>query len=105
MPPQQDKSAASSSGADARPIAQRSPRAALEPESVPLPLRLGKRRRNPFFVAANVSLTVIFLLAVAAGVIFVIGKQHFELPGPLDADKVVIVPRGGIRDTADLLVR
>ena len=34
-----------------------------------------------------------------------IGKQRFDLPGPLAEDKVVNVPRGGIRDTADLLMR
>ena len=34
-----------------------------------------------------------------------IGKQRFELPGPLAEDKVVNIPRGGIRDTADLLMR
>ena len=42
---------------------------------------------------------------MVGGVAFVIGKQRFELPGPLAADKVVNVPRGGIRDTADLLMR
>jgi UPF0755 protein len=50
-------------------------------------------------------LSVIFLLTVCAGVAFVIGKQRFELAGPLEADKIVNVPRGGIRDTAELLVR
>jgi UPF0755 protein len=35
----------------------------------------------------------------------VIGKQRFELPGPLAQDKVINIPRGGIRDTADLLLR
>ena len=34
-----------------------------------------------------------------------IGKQRFEQPGPLAEDKVVNIPRGGIRDIADLLVR
>ena len=42
---------------------------------------------------------------VAGGVAFVIGKQRFDLPGPLAADKIVNIPRGGIRDTADLLLR
>ena len=34
-----------------------------------------------------------------------IGKQRFELPGRWPSDKVVNIPRGGIRDTADLLER
>jgi UPF0755 protein len=35
-----------------------------------------------------------------------VGRQRFETPGPLTADKVVNIPRGlGIRDIADLLQR
>ena len=44
-------------------------------------------------------------MTIGAGVGFVIGKQRFELPGPLAEDKVVNIPRGGIRDIADLLQR
>src|SRR4029079_7587785 len=40
---------------------------------------------------------------VGGGVCLVIGKQRFDLPGPLAQDKVVNIPRGGIRDTALLL--
>jgi UPF0755 protein len=50
-------------------------------------------------------LTLLFLTTIAAGVGFVIGKQRFDLPGPLASEKVVNIPRGGVRDTADLLVR
>ena len=90
---------------DPRPIAPRSPRAALQPDNVPLPTRRSRRARNPIVIAGNALLTVIFLLTVSAGVAFVIGKQRFELPGPLENDKIVNIPRGGIRDTADLLLR
>jgi UPF0755 protein len=90
---------------DARAIAPRSPRAALQPDRVPLPSRRSARTRNPFVIAGSAVLTVVFLLAVSAGTGFVIGKQFFEQPGPLPEDKVVNVPRGGIRDTADLLLR
>jgi UPF0755 protein len=84
----------------------RSPRAALEPERVPMPNRRRSRRvRHPFVIAGNLMLTVVFLLTIAAGVGFVIGKQRFDLPGPLMRDKVVNIPRGGIRDTAELLTR
>jgi UPF0755 protein len=90
---------------DPRPIAQRSPRAALQPEHVPVPMRRSKRVRNPIVIAGNALLTLVFLLTVLAGVGFVVGKQRFELPGPLAEDKVINVPRGGIRDTAALLER
>ena len=90
---------------ESKRITPRSPRAALEPERVPSPPRRSRRARNPFVVAGNLFLTVIFLLTVAAGVGFVIGKQRFDLSGPLKAEKVVNIPKGGVRDTADLLMR
>jgi len=68
-------------------------------------LRPSRRSRNPFVIVGNLLLTLIFLIAVCGGVGFVIGKQNFEERGPLAEDRVVNVPRGGIRDTADLLVR
>jgi UPF0755 protein len=95
----------SAASLDSRPISPRSPRAALQPEDVPMPQRRSKRARNPIVIAGNALLTVIFLATLAGGAAFVIGKQRFDLPGPLTEDKVVNVPRGGIRDTADLLTR
>jgi UPF0755 protein len=90
---------------DPRPI-PRSPRAAVQPEDVPLPKRQhSKRARSRIVVAGNAFLTLLFVLLIGAGACFVIGKQRFELPGPLTEDKVVNVPRGGTRDTADLLER
>jgi UPF0755 protein len=93
------------SSVDARPIAPRSPRAALQPDHVPLPTLRSRRARNPVVIAGNILLTLVFLLTVTAGVGFVIGKQRFEAPGPLAQEKIVNVPRGGIRETAGLLVR
>jgi UPF0755 protein len=91
---------------DPRPISSRSPRAALQPDNVPSPSgRRSRRARNPIVIAGNALLTLIFLLTVCVGVAFVIGKQRFELAGPLESDKIVNIPRGGIRDTAELLVR
>ena len=72
---------------------------------MPARKRRSKRVRHPFVIAGNLLLTLLFLLTIGAGVGFVIGKQRFDLPGPLASDKVVNIPRGGIRDTADLLVR
>jgi UPF0755 protein len=84
----------------------RSPRAALEPERVPLPNRRSARVRHPVVVAGNAIFTALVLISVVVGGALYVGRQHFEAPGPLAADKVVIIPRGlGIRDIADLLQR
>jgi UPF0755 protein len=72
---------------------------------MPMPPRRAQRARRSFVILGNTLLGLLLLIAVGSGVAFVIGKQRFELPGPLAADKVVNVPRGGIRDTADLLMR
>ena len=61
--------------------------------------------RHPFVIAGNLLLTLLFLVTIGAGVGFVIGKQRFEEPGPLAGEKIVNIPRGGIRDTAELLQR
>ncbi len=90
---------------DPKPIAGRSPRAALQPDNVPPPSRPSRRTRNPVVIAGNALLTAVLVLMISAGVVFVIGKPRFDLPGPLAQDKVVNIPRGGVRDTADLLVR
>jgi len=56
-------------------------------------------------IVGNLLLTLLFLITIGAGVGFVIGKQRFEEPGPLASDKIVNIPRGGVRDVADLLER
>ncbi|MEX0751938.1 MAG: endolytic transglycosylase MltG [Xanthobacteraceae bacterium] len=86
-----------------RRINPRSPRAALEPEHVPLPTRRSKRARHPLVVAGNAVLTVFILLAIGIGAALIVGKQRFEAPGPLVSDKIVHVPRGSIRGIADQL--
>jgi UPF0755 protein len=91
-------------GVDPR-TAPRSARAAIQPEHVPMPTRRSHRARHPFVIAGNLLLTLLFLLTVGAGVAFVVGKQRFDDAGPLVQDKVVNVPRGGMRDTAELLAR
>ena len=87
-------------------ITPRSPRAALEPERVPVPTRRSKRARHPLVILGNALLTFVILLALASGIALYVGKQRFEAPGPLPQEKVVNIPRGyGIRDIADLLQR
>jgi UPF0755 protein len=89
-----------------KPIILRSPRAALEPEKVPLPSRRSKRVRHPLVIAGNAVFTVLVLTAIAVGAALYIGKQRFDAPGPLAEEKVVNIPRGlGIKDIASLLER
>lgn len=86
--------------------APRSPRAALEPERVPMPTKWSENVRHPVVIAGNAIFTVLILLALAGGGLFVFVKQSLEAPGPLTAAKIVnIPPRKGIRDIADLLVQ
>jgi UPF0755 protein len=87
-------------------ISPRSPRAALEPERVPMPTRRSSGARHPLVVAGNAVFTILILIAIVGGGILLVGKQSFEARGPLAEDKVINVPHGyGVRDIADLLVR
>jgi len=89
-----------------KPPLPRSPRAALEPERVPVPARHSRRARHPVIVIGNAIFTLLVVIAIAVGAGLFIGKQRFEAPGPLPEDKMVNIPRGlGIRDIADLLQR
>jgi UPF0755 protein len=54
----------------------------------------------------NAIISIIVLIAVVVGFGLLIGKQRFEAPGPLQQDRVVIIPRGsGIRDITEVLMR
>ncbi len=87
-------------------ISPRSPRAALEPERVPVPIRRSARARHPLVVIGNAVFTILVLFALVIGGGLMIGKQRFDAPGPLADDKLVNIPaKLGIRDIADLLVR
>jgi UPF0755 protein len=86
------------------PISPRSPRAALEPEQVPPPPKRSERARNPFVVVGNAVITIVLVLMIGAGGAYFYGKQKLEAPGPLQEDKVVIIPsRAGMTDIADIL--
>jgi UPF0755 protein len=88
-----------------RHLTPRSPRTAIEPDTVDMPMRRSKGARHPFIVIGNAIISIFVLLAIAAGAALVIGKQRFDAPGPLPEDRVVNIPRGsGIRDIADVLV-
>jgi UPF0755 protein len=88
------------------PISPRSPRAALEPEQVPPPPKRSERARNPFVVVGNAIITVVLVLMISIGGVYVYGKQLIEAAGPLKEDKIVNIPaRAGKRDIADVLRR
>ncbi len=88
------------------PISPRSPRAALEPEQLPPPPRRSDRARNPFVVFGNAVFTFILIAMIAAGGVYLYGKQKIESPGPLQEDKIVNIPsRAGVTDIADILQR
>jgi UPF0755 protein len=88
------------------PISPRSPRAALEPEQVPPPPKRSDRARNPFVVVGNAVITIILVLMVGSGGVYLYGKQKIEASGPLQEDKIVNIPaRAGMADIADILQR
>ena len=89
-----------------KPHAPRSPRAALEPERVPLPTRRSRRVRHPVVIVGNAFFTALVLLAIGIGAVLFIGKQRYDAPGPLAEDKMVNIPRGlGTRQISELLVQ
>jgi UPF0755 protein len=88
-----------------RRIIPRSPRAALEPERLPEPPRRSASARHPMVVAGNAVFTILIILAVVVGGGAFIGKQQLDARGPLAADKVVNIPRAGVRDVAEVLER
>src|SRR4051794_7393172 len=88
------------------PISPRSPRAALEPEQVPPPPKRSERARNPFVVVGNAIITIILILMIGAGGVYVYGKKMLESAGPLAGNKIVNIPaRSKTREIAETLQR
>jgi UPF0755 protein len=83
----------------------RSPRAALEPERLPEPPKRSAGARHPMVVAGNAVFTILVLLALVGGGAVFYGRQQLDARGPLAADKIVNIPRAGVRDVADTLER
>ncbi len=91
---------------DPKRLVPRSPRTAIEPDTVEVPIRRSARARHPLVVIGNAIISIFVLLAVLAGVVLFIGAQRFEAPGPLQQDRIVNIPHGsGMRDIADVLTR
>lgn len=81
----------------------KSPREALAPEQAP-PLPRSRRARNPIVVVMNALVTLLLLAVFAAGAVLYWGKREFERPGPLTAEKVVVIPAdSGLVRVADIL--
>jgi UPF0755 protein len=91
---------------ESKRITPRSPRAALEPDHVPLPTRPSRRARNPLVIIGNAIFTALVLILIVVGGAVMVGKSRLEAAGPLQEDKVVsIPPRSGVMDIAELLNR
>ena len=62
--------------------------------------------RHPLVVIGNAIFTALVVFSVAVGGVLYVGKQRFQVPGPLEDDKVVNIPQGlGIKEISELLVR
>ncbi|MFL5175958.1 MAG: aminodeoxychorismate lyase, partial [Microvirga sp.] len=93
---------------DAAPqrIAPRSPSEALKPTAAPPPPPRVQRPRGGMLSAISglLSLALIVALGAILGVIYV--ERRVGEPGPLAADKVVVIPRStGTGEMAELLKR
>ena len=93
---------------DTKRLTPRSPRSALEPDTIELPQRRVRSRtvRHPVVIIGNAIFSLCVLLAVVVGFAVYVGNARFEAPGPLQQDKIVNIPHGsGIRDITDVLQR
>ena len=66
-------------------------------------MRPRKRRRRPIVATASGILSFIGIAAIALAVAWSFGVQRINSPGPLDADKVVILPNAGVSGIVDQL--
>jgi UPF0755 protein len=108
-PPLSERAAIAADAATSnKHLTPRSPRTALEPDTIEVPTtsRRSKRARHPFVIIGNAVITFFVLVAIIAAAALVLGKQRFDAPGPLPEDRVVNIPRdSSIRDISDVLVR
>ncbi|WP_417768799.1 endolytic transglycosylase MltG [Stappia sp.] len=82
----------------------KSPREAIQPEPAPQPPARSRHVRNPFVIVINAILSIAVLTVIAVGGLLYWGKAEFEAPGPLTAEKTVIISSGsGLQAIADTL--
>ncbi len=73
---------------------------------MPKPPKRSERARNPFVVFGSAVMTLLLLVMLGAGGLFVYGKQVLSAKGPLAEEKTVnIPPRAGMTDIGDILQR
>ena len=89
-------------------VAPKSPSEALKPVAPPAPPPKARRRRrsSPFIAMMSGLFTAVLVVAGLAGAgIAMVGSQS-RAPGPLTADRVLIIPKdSGLTEIADLLQR
>lgn len=84
-------------------INPKSPREAIAPEPAPPPPR-SRSVRNPFVVVLNGLITLTVIGVILTGALLYFGKTEFDAPGPLTAEKDVLIPTAsGLGAIAGLL--
>jgi UPF0755 protein len=87
----------------------RSPREALQPSApppAPVPPSSAYRRRGGIVSKISGFLTFVLIAGIIGYVCLGLVRQQLAAPGPLTADKSVVIPRNsGFTDAADILVR
>ncbi|WP_083205989.1 endolytic transglycosylase MltG [Stappia indica] len=97
------ESAPKDEGAPFRPH-PKSPREAIQPEQAPPPPLRSRHVRNPLVIVVNALLSLAVLVVIGTGAMLYWGKAEFDAPGPLAAEKTVVIPSGsGLRMIADTL--
>lgn len=93
--------------APASPIIPKTANEALRPETgTPPPPKRSRRSRSQVVVFMNFMVSAVMLVVLAAGVAVYFGKQEFIGPGPsANGDTVLVKPKMGVADIADLLER
>ena len=87
-----------------RLIVPKSANEALRPEAGTPPPRRSRQSRNQIVVFLNFIVTALMAGVIVGGIVAYYGKQQFEKPGPsTTATTVLIKPKTGIQDIADLL--
>nr|WP_046865057.1 endolytic transglycosylase MltG [Microvirga massiliensis] len=87
-------------------LAPRSPSEAIKPTAAPPPPPRIRRPRGGFFSALSGFLTFLIAVALAAMIGIALFEREVTAPGPLETDKVVVIPRNtGVSEIAQLLRR
>ncbi|MCX7341548.1 MAG: endolytic transglycosylase MltG [Hyphomicrobiales bacterium] len=95
-----------SSGSQMQRVSLRSPSEAMKPSAAPPPPKKPKRRKGGFLGFLSAVFTVGLFLAVLVGGAFIVVSRQSAEPGPLTADKAIVIPRdSGLAEIAEQLER